>query len=127
MTRILIAPSKYIQGSGAIHEIGKYASNLGSKVLVTGGKRALLAAQGAIEGSLGKAGVGVMVEGFRDECSQNEIKRLTEVVKDANGETVLRHLAEFAQEGGTVLLVTHDQKAANHATHTVNMDAGKLA
>jgi glycerol dehydrogenase-like iron-containing ADH family enzyme len=54
MTRIFIAPSKYIQGSGAIGEIGKYASPLGKKALVTGGKRALAAVQDAIESSLGK-------------------------------------------------------------------------
>ncbi|MCD6287625.1 MAG: ABC transporter ATP-binding protein [Candidatus Hydrogenedentes bacterium] len=43
-----------------------------------------------------------------------------------NGETVLRHLADFASGGGTVMLVTHDQQAANYATRMVNMDAGKL-
>jgi len=89
MTRILIAPSKYIQGSGAIDEIGKYASALGCKALVTGGKRALAAAQGAIESSLGKAGVGIVVEGFRGECSQTEIKRLMGVAKDNGADLVI--------------------------------------
>jgi len=89
MTRIFLAPSKYLQGSGVIHEIGKYASTLGSKALVTGGKRALAAAQSAIEGSLGKAGVGIVVEGFRGECSQTEIKRLTGVAVDNGADLVI--------------------------------------
>lgn len=45
---------------------------------------------------------------------------------DVNGETVLRHLADFARNGGTVLMVTHDQKATDHANRTINMDNGKL-
>jgi len=76
MTRILQAPSKYIQGSGAVGEIGKYASALGKKALVTGGKRALAAAQDVIGSSLSEASVGMVVEGFKGECSQTEIERL---------------------------------------------------
>ena len=89
MTRIFIAPSKYIQGSGAIGEIGKYASALGKKALVTGGKRALAAAQGAIESSLGEAGVGIVVEGFRGECSLTEINRLMGVAKDNSADLII--------------------------------------
>ena len=89
MSRIFIAPSKYVQGGGAIHEIGKYASTLGSKALVTGGKRALAAAQGAIESSLGKAGIDIVAEGFSGECSQIEVKRLMGVVKSNGADLVI--------------------------------------
>jgi len=89
MTRILQAPSKYIQGSGAVGEIGKYASALGKKALVTGGKRALAAAQGVIGSSLSEAGVGMVVEGFRGECSQTEIERLMGVAKDNGADLVI--------------------------------------
>jgi len=64
-------------------------SALGSKALVIGGKRALAAARGAIESSLGKAGVGMVVEGFRGESSQTEIKRLTGVAKDNSADLII--------------------------------------
>ena len=44
----------------------------------------------------------------------------------ASGRTVLGHLKEFAEEGGAVLLVTHDPMAAEYATRTVRMEAGRL-
>lgn len=90
MTRILLAPGKYIQGGGAIAEIGKYASALGAKkALVTGGKHALAASQDGIKSSLGEAGVGMVVEGFRGESSLTEIKRLMGVAKDNNADLVI--------------------------------------
>ena len=41
MSRLLLAPSRYSQGAGAISEIGTHAGNFGTKALLTGGKRAL--------------------------------------------------------------------------------------
>ena len=40
---------------------------------------------------------------------------------------VLRHLADFAQDGGMVLLVTHDPFAASFAQRTLSLFHGKLA
>lgn len=45
---------------------------------------------------------------------------------EANGETVLAHLAEFAASGGAVLLVTHDPKAAKHAHRVLQMQGGRI-
>ena len=39
MSRIFFAPSKYVQGAGAINSIGKYAETLGKKALLVGGKQ----------------------------------------------------------------------------------------
>lgn len=45
---------------------------------------------------------------------------------EANGEAVLSHLAAFAAGGGSVLLVTHDPKAARHASRTIVMRDGRI-
>jgi ABC-type lipoprotein export system ATPase subunit len=45
---------------------------------------------------------------------------------DENGEIVLRCLADFAGQGGAVLLVTHDARAAQYAHRTVRMENGKV-
>ncbi len=39
---------------------------------------------------------------------------------------VLAYLAEFAADGGAVLLVTHDERAAGYAHRIVRLEAGRL-
>lgn len=43
-----------------------------------------------------------------------------------NSETILNHLAEFAKEGGAVLMVTHDDRAKAAATRSLELAAGKI-
>jgi putative ABC transport system ATP-binding protein len=43
-----------------------------------------------------------------------------------NAHAVLQYLAEFARSGGAVLLVTHDDRAAGYAQHTIHMRQGRL-
>ena len=44
----------------------------------------------------------------------------------ASGTVVLQYLADFADAGGVVLLVTHDQRAAEYAGRVVYMAEGRL-
>lgn len=44
----------------------------------------------------------------------------------ANADIVLTHLQEFATAGGTVLLVTHDERAAAFASRQLTMSDGRL-
>jgi len=106
MTRILIAPNKYVQGSGATGEIGQHASLLGKRALVTGGKRALKATRNAIESSLGAADISTLVEVFGGECTQTEIRRLATLCSGQNIDLII------AVGGGKVIdtgkAVAHD-------------------
>jgi ABC-type lipoprotein export system ATPase subunit len=43
-----------------------------------------------------------------------------------NAEVVMGHLAEYARDGGTVLVATHDERAARHAPRCWTMDRGGL-
>lgn len=43
-----------------------------------------------------------------------------------NGRCVLEALAEFAREGGAVMLVTHDPDAASFASRRIRMRAGRM-
>lgn len=43
-----------------------------------------------------------------------------------NAEIVIKSLAEFAGTGGSVLLVTHDMYAVQHATKTLRLENGKI-
>ena len=89
MSRILIAPSRYVQGEGAINEIGVNAARLGTKALFTGGKRALASIGSAVEASLSAEKVGCHREHFNGECSTNEINRLVEVARNAGCDLVI--------------------------------------
>lgn len=45
---------------------------------------------------------------------------------DQNADAVLGHMSDFASQGGTVLLVTHDASAAQRAQRVVKLEDGKL-
>ena len=65
MSRMLLAPSRYVQGEGAINEIGMHAARLGTKALLTGGKRALGVCGQAIQTSLKEKNIGCYQELFQ--------------------------------------------------------------
>lgn len=81
MSLIIGNPAKYVQGAGAIKEIGKYASKmgLGDKALVTGGRTALSTAQEAIAESFRAHGIAYVIETFRGEDTREEIDRLAAI------------------------------------------------
>jgi glycerol dehydrogenase len=89
MSRILLAPSRYVQGQGAIHEIGLHAERLGTKALLTGGKRALATAGPGIQASLKEKKIGCVQEQFRGESSKNEIDRLVALAKKEGANFVI--------------------------------------
>lgn len=88
MDKIIISPSKYVQGENAINSIGEYVKPLGQKALaiaddfVTG----LVGTQ--VTESFGRAQGQLALEKFNGECSRQEIERLIEIAK-ANGSEVI--------------------------------------
>ena len=82
MSKILISPGRYVQGPGAIHEIGSQIKSWGSKTLVLGGKNGLASVRKSMENSLAKAGLEACFESFGGECSRIEIDRITAIVKE---------------------------------------------
>lgn len=76
MSRILLTTSRYIQGAGAINEIGAHAALLGNSVLSIGGKTALSLCGEALQESLAEQNITYRQELFRGVSSRNEISRL---------------------------------------------------
>jgi glycerol dehydrogenase len=86
---MLLAPGRYIQGAGAIDEIGVHTERLGTKALVTGGETALSITRETVEKRLAEKNVGCRVEPFKGECCDSEINRLVDVGKENNANIVI--------------------------------------
>lgn len=105
MSKVMIAPGRYVQGSGAIHEIGSHIKNLGSKALVLGGKNGVGSVRKAVEASFAAAGLEVCFEQFGGECSKKEIDRIGAIIKE-------KHISVIIGVGGGKALDT--AKAVAH-------------
>ena len=84
MSKIMISPSRYVQGAGAIHEIGKHVKVFGSKALLMGGKTGMGTVKASVESSFSSSDVGLVIEQFCGECSKREIDRIVSIVKEEN-------------------------------------------
>lgn len=76
MTRIIIAPTKYVQGKGELSRLGQYSAVLGKKALVvisSSGKKRFGA---YIEESLLSAGITCVFHLTGSECSKEEIAKI---------------------------------------------------
>ncbi len=89
MSRILLAPGRYVQGTGAISEIGKFVSSMGTKALVIGGKRALALCGAKVEDSLADWQIGCKQELFEGECCDREIQRLKELATTESCDVII--------------------------------------
>ena len=97
MSRMFLAPSRYVQGAGAIAEMGIHAARLGTKALFTGGKTALNVCSSTVEASLKDHKVSCHKEVFKGECSDKEIRRLMVIAKANQADLVI------AAGGGKVI------------------------
>ena len=97
MSRMFMAPGRYVQGAGAIAEIGIHAARMGTNALFTGGKTALNVCDSIVEASLKDNKVGCRKELFNGECSDKEISRLVSLAKASGADLVI------AAGGGKVI------------------------
>ncbi len=88
-SKIMIAPRRYVQGLGALAEIGDQVKLLGDRVFVTGGRTALAETRAFIEKSLSEKGLAVTFEIFRGECCDPEIERLKGQAEAAGSNVVV--------------------------------------
>lgn len=89
MSRMLLSAGRYIQGPGAIGEIGLHAKRLGSSGLLIGGKTALSLCGNAIEASLAAQGISCRRELFQGVSSRREIDRLAAAAGESRADFVI--------------------------------------
>ncbi|MBQ3518091.1 MAG: glycerol dehydrogenase [Clostridia bacterium] len=89
MAKILISPSKYVQGAGEMGKLADYAKNYGKKALI------LITASGykrignIIENSFAGTDCEIVFDYFNGECSKNEINRLIAVMNEKDCDLII--------------------------------------
>ena len=122
VANVLVAPGRYVQGRGAIYELGKHIKNMGGKkALVVGGKRGLAATKAGRDEGFAKYGIEQVEELFCGESTQKELERLTKIFLDngcdtiigSGGGKVLDIIKCVGEEAGAKLTVTAPTVASN--------------
>jgi glycerol dehydrogenase len=89
MAITLICPSRYVQGRGALKELGSYAAKLGKKCLCLISEGGIKRSGEVIRNSFDGCGASVEFEKFGGECSRAEIDRLVKLMKDRGFDVVI--------------------------------------
>ncbi|MDV5169804.1 glycerol dehydrogenase [Photobacterium rosenbergii] len=89
MDNIIISPSKYIQGEGALDNIGKYVSVFGGKPLAIADDFVMGLVRDRVDSSIAGEGLQVSFDKFNGECSRPEIDRLIEVCKTGGNDVIV--------------------------------------
>ena len=89
MSKVMIAPGRYVQGAGAIVEIGDHLKGRGTKALVLGGHKGLGSVRDSMEASLDRAGIAARFERFGGECTRAEIERFVALVRESGSDLVI--------------------------------------
>jgi glycerol dehydrogenase len=96
-TMIFGSPGRYVQGAGAIYELGEHLTPLGSSILVAGGRTGLSATREGREISFGRCGLRQTEVLFGGESSDAEIARLVSLGRASGCDVIL------ASGGGKVI------------------------
>ncbi len=84
--RTVISPGRYVQGKGAISQLGKYLVALGSAPLIVADDLVWGFVGHEVEASLTAAGLPVRRETFNGVPSAVEVDRLVQVIKDSKSD-----------------------------------------
>ncbi|KII77334.1 glycerol dehydrogenase [Vibrio renipiscarius] len=89
MDKIIISPSKYIQGEGALANIGKYVSTFGNKPFAIADNFVMGLTQDTVSTSFAANDIAVRLECFNGECSRPEVERLITLSKEMNADVII--------------------------------------
>lgn len=86
---VQLLPPHYVNKRGVLAECGAYVSEYGKRCLVTGGERALGAAGGSIEETLGRSRITYKVHHFRGECSLDNLALIAEKARTVGADVIV--------------------------------------
>lgn len=89
MDKIIISPSKYVQGKNVLASIGEYVKPLGKNVLAIADEFVTGLVGDTVLTSGHAAGIEITLEKFNGECCRPEIERLIEIAKEKGIDAVV--------------------------------------
>jgi glycerol dehydrogenase len=89
MDKIIISPSKYIQGANVLESIGEYVKPLGTKVLAIADGFVTGLVGATVTKSCDDAEIELSMAEFVGECSRPEIERLMEVANEKGADVIV--------------------------------------
>jgi glycerol dehydrogenase len=89
MDKIIVSPSKFVQGENALNNIGEYVKPLGHKVLAIADDFVTGLVGEQITASFAQAQGQLVLEKFNGECSRLEIDRLLELAEKNKSEVII--------------------------------------
>lgn len=76
MKKVLISPSKYIQGEGELNNLGSYVKSFGSSALLVASNDDKSRVSSYLDESVKRDDFDLVIGGFNEECTKKEIERL---------------------------------------------------
>ncbi|UGA57684.1 glycerol dehydrogenase [Vibrio sp. VB16] len=89
MDKIIISPSKYVQGANVLNSIGDYVKPLGTNVLAIADSFVTKLVGDTVSKSCTSSGVELQMFEFVGECSRPEIERLMTVAENIGAEAIV--------------------------------------
>lgn len=105
MKKVLISPSKYVQGEGELSNLGAYVNDFASKALLVASTVDQARVQNYLDEAIKKCPFEIFYTDFREECTKKEIERVRLLAEEKGCEV-------FIGLGGGKALDT--AKAASH-------------
>ncbi len=89
MKKVLISPSKYLQGKDVLLSLGEIVSEYGTKALMVASKADLSHVAEVLEKAEAIRPIETVYGEFGGECTSNEIERLRKVVKESGCDVII--------------------------------------
>jgi len=89
MKKVLIAPSKYLQGNGELSNLGTYVKDFGKTALLVASQNDQGRVQAFLDESLNRESYKLIYGEFNGECTKVEIERLRKVCIDNGCDVVI--------------------------------------
>jgi glycerol dehydrogenase len=89
LSKVIVAPGKYIQGPGELDRLAEHTGQLGAHAFVIADEFVMNLTGDRVTASYAKAGAAVTMERFQGEITQAEIERLTARCKESQADVVV--------------------------------------
>lgn len=88
MSRVFVSPGRYIQGEGVLSELGSYADQFGSHMLLLADETVLGIVRETVEQSLSDTDCALTIVPFRGECTIAERDRVVALARDVGADII---------------------------------------